>query len=293
MEELKKQQILNTAMNVFKEKGYTSSSMQDIAEACGMAKGSIYKVFPSKEDLFTEVFVTCHQRMFDQASELDRAERQEDLTPKEKFRRKVEFQIQYMIENYFFMIEFKEFPIKDNEKFISVWKKKRATLLLWHKDCFMEAYGDSIQRYVWDIVAIFRGLLKEYLSHVIQKVIALPMPDLALFIVERMDAVVIDMTSTKPEPVLKETNIYFNHLNPIDLKTQQETIREFLQSFSLKISELKKPETVRKELLEVVSLFEKELEQETPNTTLLHVLTTYLETISELRPYVRQLNLMI
>lgn len=124
MEELKKQQILNTAMNVFKEKGYTSSSMQDIAEACGMAKGSIYKVFPSKEDLFTEVFVTCHQRMFDQASELDRAERQEDLTPKEKFRRKVEFQIQYMIENYFFMIEFKEFPIKDNEKFISVWKKK-------------------------------------------------------------------------------------------------------------------------------------------------------------------------
>ncbi|WP_181152847.1 TetR/AcrR family transcriptional regulator [Paenibacillus sp. AR247] len=56
MEQIKKQQIINTAMRIFKEKGYFAASMQDIAEACGMAKGSIYKVFPSKEDLFTGVF---------------------------------------------------------------------------------------------------------------------------------------------------------------------------------------------------------------------------------------------
>jgi AcrR family transcriptional regulator len=291
IEETKKQQILHTAMDVFKEKGYFSASMKDIAEACGMAKGSIYKIFPSKEDLFTEVFEACHQMMFEQARELDR--QQENLLPKEKFQRKIEFQLQYMFENYFFTSEFKELPIKDNEKFILVWKKKRATLLTWHKDCFFEAYGDCIESYIWDVVAIFRGLQKEYLSYAIQKVIALPMSELAHFFVERMDAVVNDMVRTKPTPVLKETSIYFNDLNPIDLQTQKETVRDFLQSFSLKIRELQKPETIRQELLEVISLLQKEIELEAPNKTLLHVFITFLETITELRPYVRQLVLMI
>ncbi|MDF2683474.1 MAG: ycnC, partial [Brevibacillus sp.] len=192
MDDGKKQQILRIAMEVFKEKGYTAASMQEIAEACGMAKGSIYKYFPSKEDLFTGVFVACHQEMFDQARERDIASRADDLPSKERLRRKIEFQLQYMLENYFFMFEFKELPIKENEKFIVAWKKKRVTLLTWHKDCILEAYGNRIESCVWDIVAIFRGILREYLSHVVQKVIALPMSDLAGFIVERIDAIVND-----------------------------------------------------------------------------------------------------
>jgi AcrR family transcriptional regulator len=291
IEEIKKQQILQIAMDVFKEKGYFSASMKDIAEACGMAKGSIYKIFSSKEDLFTEVFEACHQTMFEQARALDR--QQENLLPKEKLRRKIEFQLQYTFDNYFFTSEFRELPITNNEKFILVWKKKRADLLTWHRDCFYEAYGDRIEGYIWDVVAIFRGLQKEYVSYAFQKVIALPMSELALFFVERVDAVVNDMVRKKPKPVLNENNVYFNHINPIDPQTQKETIRDFLQSFALKIRELRMPENIRQELLEVIGLLQKELEQEVPNKTLLHVFTTFLESITELRPYVRQLNLMI
>jgi AcrR family transcriptional regulator len=291
MDEFKKQQIINTAMQIFKEKGYFSASMKDIAEACGMAKGSIYKIFPSKEDLFTEVFEACHQKMFEHARELD--SQQENFLPKENLRRKIEFQLQYMFENYFFTSEFKELPIKDNEKFILAWKKKRAALLTLHRDCFHEAYGESIEGCIWDVVTIFRGLLKEYLSYAIQKVISLPMSELSLFLVEIMDAVVNDMVHRKTKPILKENNVYFNHINPIDLQTQMETIRDFLQSFSLKIRELQKPESIQQELLEVIGLLQKELDREVPNKTLLHVFIAFLETTTELRPYVRQLNLMI
>lgn len=293
MEELKKHQILHVAMDIFKEKGYSSTSMQDIAEACGMAKGSIYKFFASKEDLFTEAFEVCHQIMFEQGHEHACVERQKGLSPKEKLRSIIEFELQYMLENYFFMIEFKELPITDNEKFKSAWMKKRATLLNWHRDFLLEAYGDSIEIYVWDVIAIYRGLLSAYLAYAIQKVIAISMEELALFLVGRMDAVVSDMTRTKPNPVLNETTIYFNHLNPIDSLTQHETVHDFLQSFELKINQLQIAENVRKELLEVIVFLQKELDLEAPNRTLVHVFTTYLETIPELRPYVRQLNLMI
>ncbi|QRG68659.1 TetR/AcrR family transcriptional regulator [Brevibacillus choshinensis] len=293
MDDGKKQQILQTAMEVFQEKGYTAASMQEIAEACGMAKGSIYKYFPSKEDLFTAVFVACHQTMFDQAREMDLAARTEALLPKERLRRKIEFQLQYMLENYFFMFEFKELPIKENEKFILAWKKKRATLLTWHKDCMVEAYGERVEGHVWDVVAIYRGILREYLTYAVQKVIVLPMSELAQFIVERIDAIVGDMLASSVKPILRETNVYFNDLNPIDPLSQQQNVRDFLQSFAAKIQELTAPEPVRRELLEVVSLLQKELEQKAPNPTLVQVFITYLETIPQLRPLIRQLSLLI
>ncbi|KNB70763.1 TetR/AcrR family transcriptional regulator [Brevibacillus reuszeri] len=293
MEDVKKQQILHVAMGVFKEKGYTSSSMQEIAEACGMAKGSIYKIFPSKEDLFTAVFELCHQGMFEKASQLDSAGKREGLTPKEQLLRKIEFQLQYMLENYFFMVEFKELPIKDNETFQAAWKKKRATLLTWHKNGFLEAYGAEISPYIWDVVAIFRGLLKEYLFYVMQKGLSLTMSDLAHFLIERMNAVVADMLDTKPKAILNETNIYFNSLNPISLQTQQLTIHEFLQVISLKISELQKPANLRQELQEVVHILQKELALETPNKTLVNVCLSYLEAVSELKPLARQLTYML
>lgn len=293
MEQIKKQQIINTAMRIFKEKGYFAASMQDIAEACSMAKGSIYKVFPSKEDLFTGVFTFVHRTMFEQARELDRSLRLAGDPPKEILRRKIEFQLQYMLENHFFTSEFKELPITANENFQVEWKKKRAAFLTWHRDCFYEAYGDSISPYLGDIVAIYRGMSREYLSHAVQTAIACPMGELARFCVDRMDAVIRDLIDKKPVPILKVSSAYFNDINPVDLQTRRANLGEFLQYFAQKVQELPQPERIQKELLEVIDLLRRELEQDQPNATLVRVYTNFLDSVDELRPYVRQLGLML
>lgn len=293
MEQIKKQQIINMAMRIFKEKGYFAASMQDIAEACGMAKGSIYKVFPSKEDLFTGVFTFVHRTMFEQARELDRSLRLAGDPPKEILRRKIEFQLQYMLENHFFTSEFKELPITANENFQVEWKKKRAAFLTWHRDCFYEAYGDSISPYLGDIVAIYRGMSREYLSHAVQTAIACPMAELARFCVDRMDAVIRDMIDKEPVPILKVSSAYFNDINPVDLPTRRSNLGEFLQYFAQKVQELPQPERIQKELLEVIDLLRRELEQDKPNATLVRVYTNFLDSVDELRPYVRQLGLML
>ncbi|MEK8126418.1 helix-turn-helix domain-containing protein [Paenibacillus filicis] len=291
LEELKRRQILHTAKAVFIEKGYIAASMKDIADACSMAKGSIYKVFESKEDLFTAVFEDCHRTMFEQARELDHS--RDGAPPMERLRRKIEFQLQYMLENYFFMSEFRELPIIHNEKFIVAWKKKRAALLTWHRDCLHEAYGEQIETYIWDLVALFRGQQREYITYAHQQVIALPMAELAHFCVERIDALVRDMLVRKPQPVLNETTAYFNHINPIDPGTKVRTIDEFLQAVIDKIQELPGADDTRQELLEVSALLREELGRAAPNRTLLRVYMTFLETEVELRSYVRQLNLMV
>lgn len=50
--EERKQEILETAMRLFYEKGYEKTSIADIAQAIGVAQGLCYRYFPSKERLF-------------------------------------------------------------------------------------------------------------------------------------------------------------------------------------------------------------------------------------------------
>lgn len=50
--EERKQEILDTAMRLFYEKGYEKTSITDIAKAIGVAQGLCYRYFPSKEALF-------------------------------------------------------------------------------------------------------------------------------------------------------------------------------------------------------------------------------------------------
>ena len=50
--EVRKQEILDTAMRLFGENGYEKTSIADIAKAIGIAQGLCYRYFPSKEVLF-------------------------------------------------------------------------------------------------------------------------------------------------------------------------------------------------------------------------------------------------
>ena len=50
-----RQKILNTAQNLFFEKGYDKTSMQDIMNVGGLTKGAIYHHFKSKKDIFDKI----------------------------------------------------------------------------------------------------------------------------------------------------------------------------------------------------------------------------------------------
>jgi AcrR family transcriptional regulator len=51
----RREQILNAALEVFARKGYAAATMPEIAQAAGVAIGTIYIYYPSKRDLFVTV----------------------------------------------------------------------------------------------------------------------------------------------------------------------------------------------------------------------------------------------
>jgi Transcriptional regulator len=56
MRDERRQRILETARSAFAEEGFAGTSMAGIAQSVGMAAGTIYNYFPSKEALLVAVF---------------------------------------------------------------------------------------------------------------------------------------------------------------------------------------------------------------------------------------------
>ncbi len=51
----RKDRIFSAAVDLFNEKGFSNTSMQDIAENSNLAVGTLYNYFPSKNDLLLEI----------------------------------------------------------------------------------------------------------------------------------------------------------------------------------------------------------------------------------------------
>lgn len=53
-------EVIETAVRLFWEKGYANASVQDVADALGMLKGSLYYYIDSKENLLEKIFEDSH-----------------------------------------------------------------------------------------------------------------------------------------------------------------------------------------------------------------------------------------
>lgn len=60
-----KEEILQESIKLFKTKGYYNCSMANIADACGLIKGSIYHYFKSKDEIGIESLKYIHNYFVD------------------------------------------------------------------------------------------------------------------------------------------------------------------------------------------------------------------------------------
>jgi AcrR family transcriptional regulator len=81
VQKITKEEILVKSADVFRVKGYHNTSMQDLAEVCGLLKGSLYYHFPSKEMLMKDLLVSIHEFMTTQIFPIAK---DETLSPEER-----------------------------------------------------------------------------------------------------------------------------------------------------------------------------------------------------------------
>lgn len=75
-------QILNAATRIFSEKTYHGTTLQDIADAVGMLKGSLYYYIDSKEKLLADIIIEAAKTLNEDLVRVEEA----DIGPVERLR---------------------------------------------------------------------------------------------------------------------------------------------------------------------------------------------------------------
>ncbi|WP_427925149.1 TetR/AcrR family transcriptional regulator [Streptomyces sp. cg40] len=96
----KRNELLQIAADVFKEKGFEAATLNDIATRFGTDRAAIYYYFANKQELFQEVFQATAKRVLeDNLAEATRISKL-DADAHQKLRLLIELQIQSYVANY-------------------------------------------------------------------------------------------------------------------------------------------------------------------------------------------------
>jgi len=98
----KRNDILNEAARLFRKKGFSGTTMQDIASAVGILKGSIYYHFTSKNEIFREVLNNGISPVLKKAGFIVSKNSQ----PRDMLRELIENHINYIVDNDFSLVIF-------------------------------------------------------------------------------------------------------------------------------------------------------------------------------------------
>ena len=91
----RRSEILAAAAEAFWRQGYANTSVQDIADAVGLLKGSLYYYIESKEDLLFAILTEVNNGAISQIEQVVAL----DVPPLERLRQLIQAQVEYNIAN--------------------------------------------------------------------------------------------------------------------------------------------------------------------------------------------------
>ncbi|KAF6562547.1 TetR/AcrR family transcriptional regulator [Paenibacillus sp. EKM202P] len=284
-----KEKIVQSAIRLFMEKGYRATSIQDIADDCSIAKGSLYKFFESKEELFVSILKQRQQYMMDEVERI----REMALPRRETYLAEIMGLFQFFGRHgYYISRDYNEFPSASNDNISTLIHQIQIQMFSYYQNLLMRQYGSAILDWKWDVTAMFSGMIREYTFHLLFAYKPITVEKIAGFIAERMDDLVQGLSKCSPQPLL--TYEFMKEYEEVDLEslvpTSSARISVLFQAILSIIPDLYIPNARKKELQQVTVLLEEELENKAPRSFLIQALLRDLAAEAELSFYAHQLQ---
>lgn len=142
----KREEILVQAANLFRKKGFSGTSMQDIARDVGILKGSIYYYFNSKSEIFREVLNKGISPVLKNAEYI----MSKDLSPDGKLRELLSSHIHYIMQNNYSLILY----FQEKEKISAEETKKYVESRNKYEKIFKDVLAQGIKEGIFPKVDI-------------------------------------------------------------------------------------------------------------------------------------------
>ncbi|SFE77622.1 transcriptional regulator, TetR family [Paenibacillus algorifonticola] len=280
--------IIESAVRHFIEKGYAATSIQDISDDCGIAKGSLYKYFSSKEELFKEIHKSRQQLLDDQ---LEGILTEVGLTPREVFVRETEVTLEFFLTNKFIMQEIKEL-IKTKKEMAPFFLQMRMRLLDHHRKSLIRLLGEQITPHIWDIVTVYGGIIKEFNFLMIFENKPLRIRDIALFTVGRLEEMAAGILAKQETPILTDALMCDMVDNGLEGKrvSVEEQRSQLLDALLAIIKELAITGSRRAQLVDAALALAEEFARDQPKVVIIQALLSLLQQEHELSSLTLQLE---
>jgi len=203
--QVKKKQILEAAIRCFARKGFNATSIQEIVDELGMAKGSIYFYFKSKDAILISIFEYYGEMMFDH---MDGLPEEAGFLPREKLALQIERQFSYIRQHLDFMRMLIKEPLTGlHPQIQEMMIRVRARFRLWNVSHLLAIYGSSIEACLGDASALLSGIIGQYFEAVMFDEGKFDDQRLSRFLVRRLDDMVTGMQQAAEGPIMPQIDL--------------------------------------------------------------------------------------
>ncbi|MFC0525095.1 TetR/AcrR family transcriptional regulator [Pontibacillus salicampi] len=264
MEE-KQVHIIEQASRLFANKGFSSTSVQEIAAECGMSKGAFYLQFKSKDALLYTLLEYYWKQIQHRVHTIHFI----SDDPRERFTEQIKVVIEEIANHREFIImQVREQAIPFNDTIETFIKKMRTYGFLFYKKHLLDMYGDKVETYVSEMALLSQSLIRTYIDLIITDNAELDYLDIAKAILKRTDYLIEGFLNHNDQPVITESLI--QQIIPADFASNQQI--EIIE----RLKEIKAEEK-EAELSDTADVLLEEFQRETPRKAVINGMTANLE----------------
>ena len=277
----KRNDILYAAIYLFSNKGFTSTSVQDIASYCNISKATIYKLFKSKEDILIELIKHSNKQLLLLVKNIDL---NPTMTKIEKLEEKIYLFYEFLANKKdLTLILSQEQSIPENEEFKKMVLEIKILIMNWFKKILIDTFGDKVKNIVWDMVITLGGLIREYTQvFIIKEVVIKDIREIAKYTTKNITALI--EANIDSEPLLLPDFISDLDISTHTLFNAELLLKEIQKTIdNLKII-IKNSKTIlnKEELIEAIDTIADEKNSDSPRKYIIDGLFLYLLKYSEL-----------
>jgi AcrR family transcriptional regulator len=193
--------IIEQSIKLFAKKGFSSTSVQEIANESGISKGAFYLHFKSKDALLLEIFNYYFERIQNKIDEIQSL----DLDARTKFIKQMQITFEEVAEHREFIImQIREQTIPFNENIDEFLKKTRFNSYIFYKRHLLAIYGREVESIIWEISLLLQGIFKGFMDLIIIENAKLDFEALSEAMLKRTDYIVDGFKQSGDQPVITE-----------------------------------------------------------------------------------------
>lgn len=191
-----KQDVLRGAAALFIERGYTRTSMRDIAEKCRISKATLYQMFRSKEELGIAVDLFLTARMVEKVeSIMERGE----LFPQETLKKSLLVRMEQFSERERLLEEvLVSLPREQREQHLPTILRNRLPVFRLFITLVMRTFGIGSETLASELTFTLNGLMRESMFLIEKGNLELDKSAACDFIIDALEAVLEKRRGKEP-----------------------------------------------------------------------------------------------